>query len=310
MIVYAVDSRWPEFITGGNWAACKAQHERMRSKYTLVPVAGTGRPDTIQEIVLKIKLAVREANEGLRSIWLLRLCGHGSHGNFQFGAGMNLRNTNEWAPVWGQLRDYMTPDCRGVELFSCGLASETPITDLPLVSGKYPIVGEFRPGSVPKYFVKEKDYDKYYGNLVLMLKDPRELSAELRRARHRAGAQRTLTLSNGTKKETRLGVYWDEQDREYRQHAHETREALRLIASFFHLDDFIRVAEVSSMDFLYALSEALHAPVRAPIHAQPSGPFTELHGTTVKIHVTPDSTTYFLNERPVGLASVMGPIRH
>ena len=84
-----------------------------------------------------------QAGGGLGSIRLLRLCSHGSAGNLFFGTGMHIYDIPKWEPPWTKLRDYMRRDGKGVELFACGVASETAIVTWDHVDNR----GEYRPGT-------------------------------------------------------------------------------------------------------------------------------------------------------------------
>lgn len=55
-----------------------------------------------------------------RSIWLLILNAHGAPGDIGLGTGITSANVREL----NRLRDYMTPDGRGVEIHSCMVASD------------------------------------------------------------------------------------------------------------------------------------------------------------------------------------------
>lgn len=167
MIVYAFDERFMPISKRKliNWEALKARHNRDGTVYAGVEIQAADVPLTI---VLRIKLAVREKGQGMGSIWSLRLCAHGYCGNLQLGTGLRWHQTAASVGGFEELASYMTPGGPGVEIWGCGIGSETDIRELGLdpsvPSGRRTQSGkpEFRPGSYPKPFVRQSDWEKYY----------------------------------------------------------------------------------------------------------------------------------------------------
>ena len=158
MVVYAIDERWPVSKLPA-WKKIEAKHRSHGTVYAVVEPLINEREDS-GTIVRRIKEAVRKKGQSEKSIWLLRLCAHGFSGHFQLGKGLKWYNTTEWAPAWRSLADWMTKGGRGVEIWGCGIASETDVREVPsrTSSGR----SEFRPGSIPKPFVRSGTYNRYY----------------------------------------------------------------------------------------------------------------------------------------------------
>ncbi len=158
MVVYAVDERWP-VSTFRIWSLVENKHRLKGTVWAVVdPLIQPG--DDIATVVERIKEAVQKKGQGKQSIWLLRLCCHGYSGYLQLGKGMSWRDTTRWEKEWAKLADWMTPAGRGVEIWACGVASETDVREVGsrTASGR----SEFRPGSIPKQFVKQTTQDEYY----------------------------------------------------------------------------------------------------------------------------------------------------
>jgi hypothetical protein len=158
MIVYAIDERFPltRFMA---WRAIKRKHQASGTIYAVVDPE-IKPADDMTVIVERIKEAVRQKGQGERSIWLLRLCAHGYAGHLELGKGMAWHNTKSWAGAWKKLAPWMTPGGRGVEIWGCGVASETDVREVgsKTASGR----SEFRPGTVPKAFVRQERWKNNY----------------------------------------------------------------------------------------------------------------------------------------------------
>lgn len=159
MIVYAFDERFMPITKQQfqNWNQIKAKHKREGTIYAATEIKAS---DSLTTAVLKIKLAVREKKQGLGSIWMLRLCGHGFCGYLEFGAGLYWYNTRIIKQTFQELAPYMTKGGPGVEIWGCGIGSETDIREIGSLthSGR----AEFRPGSIPKAFIRQSSWKRYY----------------------------------------------------------------------------------------------------------------------------------------------------
>lgn len=159
MIVYAFDERFMPISKRQfqNWNQIKAKHNKERTIYAATEIKAS---DGLTTAVLKIKLAVRERKQSPGSIWMLRLCGHGFCGYLQFGAGLYWYNSGVIKKAFQELAPYMTPGGPGVEIWGCGVGSETDIREI----GKRTQSGfaEYRPGSIPRAFVRQSSWNRYY----------------------------------------------------------------------------------------------------------------------------------------------------
>jgi hypothetical protein len=159
MVVYAFDERFMPIskLQFQNWNQIKAKHNREGTIYAAAEIKTS---DSLTTAVLKIKLAVREKKHGFGSIWMLRLCGHGFCGYLQFGAGLYWYNTEAIKTAFHELAPYMTRGGGGVEIWGCGVGSETDIREIGsrTQSGN----SEYRPGSIPKAFVRQSIWHRYY----------------------------------------------------------------------------------------------------------------------------------------------------
>lgn len=159
MIVYVFDERFMPISKRKfqNWEQLKLKHDREKTIYATVEVKAT---DDLLTIVLGIKLAVRQKKQAFNSIWMLRLCGHGFSGYLQLGMGLYWYKTEEIKQAFQELAPYMTLGGPGVEIWGCGIGSETDIREVGsrTRSGQ----AEYRPGSIPRQFVSQPSWERYY----------------------------------------------------------------------------------------------------------------------------------------------------
>lgn len=126
MIYYIIDMRYPrafrqtQFLPG-TWKKDQLHHLVYPNQ-------------SIKTIVRDTRRYIIEAKQGYGSVETIRLCGHGNSGYLEIGEGLTESNVD----AFREIAAFMKPDFYnvGVEIFGCGVGSDSSVTAPELRNGQ------------------------------------------------------------------------------------------------------------------------------------------------------------------------------